>query len=355
MKHEKDALRNVDLVLTWGADSRELWERSGMAEGVPVHASGNPRIDMLLRQLRPYHQSAIDSIRKRFGDFVLFNSNFGTVNNRVTGAERFNLAKWVDEKEVEAQAAGFLGHKRATYEHFRLLMPKLADAIAPRILVIRPHPAEDHAPWNEIAVSHDNVRVVFEGSVVPWIAAAKVLIHNGCTSAVEAAIAGTPVISYRPVTNDKFDNALPNSAGTECFSEGEAIGNIRKVLERGAQPLTARQTEMLHHFIAFEDGKLSSDVICDALEQHAIGRMADRKIGFGTWLRVYLKHRGKRLSRYIKALKARDVKREDYRKLKFSGLDADIANERIAVLRRTLSRFGDIRAHAVAKDILELR
>ncbi len=354
MKHEKDALKHVDLLLTWGEDSRALWDKAGIAKGVPIRTSGNPRVDMLLPELRGYHQQAIDDIRQRFGAFVLFNSNFGTVNNRVTGAERFNLAKWVDEKETDVLAKEFLTHKRAIFEHFRYLIPAVAKAIAPTILVVRPHPAEDHGVWNEIAAAHDNIRVVFEGSVVPWITAAKVLIHNGCTSAVEAALAGTPVISYRPITSEKLDNALPNSAGVECFSEAEVIRNVQGVLAGKSQPLTVQQLSMLHHFIAFEAGRLSTDVICDVLETQGIGALPRRRVSFVTRIMVSLRHRAKQMSRQIKQKKAGNSKRDDYRKLKFSSLSADMVNERILVLSRVLSRFEGISAREAGPDRVEL-
>ncbi|MCZ6499176.1 MAG: hypothetical protein O6844_01625, partial [Gammaproteobacteria bacterium] len=40
MKHEKDALKNVDLVLTWGADNTALWQNSDLLDGIHADPVG---------------------------------------------------------------------------------------------------------------------------------------------------------------------------------------------------------------------------------------------------------------------------------------------------------------------------
>lgn len=355
LKHEKDAMKNVDLLLTWGDDSRDLWRRSGMLHGVTAESVGNPRVDMLLPRLRAYHDDDIASIRGRFGDFVLFNSNFGTVNNTVTGSERFNLAQKIEGGEMEKDAAEYLGHKRAIFEGFRAVMPKLAAAIVPRNLVIRPHPAEDHTAWKEAVAGIANAHVVFEGSVVAWIAAARVLIHNGCTSAVEAAIEGTTVLTYRPATSERFDNPLPNSIGIECFSEAELLANVGTVFDRGEVPLTAAQQEFLHRFITFDGTNLSSDAVMEALDRNAIGLASKRHVSFAKWLKAYVQHQRQLMPQRLKKLMPGNSSRREYKRLKFSGLGQDMVNGRIGRLQRTLSRFSGITARDIGKDLIELK
>ena len=66
------------------------------------------------------------------------------------------------------------------------------DKSCPQI-IIRPHPAEDHMEWNKIAKNFDNIKVIYEGSIIPWIYAAKALLHRGCASSVQAYMAGIPI------------------------------------------------------------------------------------------------------------------------------------------------------------------
>lgn len=353
MKHDSDALKNVDLLLTWGQDSREMWQRSGMLDGLRVETVGNPRVDMLLPQLRQYHQETVDDIERRYGDFVLFNSNFGTVNHKATGGVQFKLANRAKGQEVKKDAASFLIHKRALFDRFRLLVPKLAAAIAPRNLIIRPHPTEDHAPWMKAAANCPNVHVIFEGSVVPWIAAARVLIHNGCTSAIEAAIKGTSVVTYRPVTSSRFDNPLPNSMGEECFTDAAALEGIVKILNEGGVPLAPEKLGILRSHIDFGEHKLSSDTIFEAIERAVIGRVSPGKAPLGRWLAVYLQYQRRLLPKRLSSLSL-GSRRNAYRRQKFSGLTEAMVNLRLARLQKSLNRFSGIGTRQIARDIIEL-
>ncbi len=172
MKHEKGALDRVSLLLAWGEDDAELWRKSGRIERERIVATGNPRIDMLRRDLRAFHQPEIDSIRERFGDYVLLNTNFATVNHYVPWSSTLKLAKSVTDERIIDKTSAFLNHKQALFERFLLLVPKIAQAIAPLRLVVRPHPSERHEPWLDAISKSPNASVVFEGSVVPWIAGA---------------------------------------------------------------------------------------------------------------------------------------------------------------------------------------
>jgi len=354
MKHDQDALKNVDLLLTWGEDSREMWLRSGMLNGLRTEAVGNPRVDMLMPRLRHYHQETIDGIRLRYGDFVLFNSNFGTVNHKVTGGVQFKLARRAKGQEVKKDAAEFLIHKRALFDRFCVLIPKLAASIAPRNLVIRPHPTENHDPWKKAAAGCANVHVVFEDSVVPWIAAARVLIHNGCTSAVEAAIKGTSVVTYRPVTSLRFDNPLPNAMGEQCVTDETALAAVAKALDGSGQAkLTAEKLNILRRHVDFGENKLSSDAIFDAIESSTIGLAPAFKVPLLEWFVVYLKYQRRLLPKRVQQLSL-GSRRNAYRKQKFSGLTHDMVNIRLARLQKSLNRFSSIGARQIGKDIIEL-
>ncbi len=236
----------------------------------------------------------------------------------------------------------------------RGLVPQVAAAIAPRHLVIRPHPSEEHATWRELASALANVSVEFEGSVVPWIAGARVLIHNGCTSAVEAAVEGTAVLSYRPVTSERYDNPLPNAVGTECFSDEALLEALARVLESEPAPLTGSQQALLARHITFGDTGLCCDAIMDAIERRSIGQECEDRTPLGVWLKIFAENQRRLLKQRIKRFSSKGKARAAYRAHKFPGLTADIANERIARFRVALSRFGDLRAREIRRDVLEI-
>jgi len=353
-KHKKDALKNVDLVLTWGASNSALWQNSDLLGSVHADPVGNPRIDMLLPRLRAFHEPEVAEIRARFGDYVLVNTNFATVNNVISGTNRLNLADWVPAEEAAKEAGGLLAHKRKLFEAFKALLPKVAAAIAPRRLVIRPHPSEDHGPWEDLAAGLDNADVVFEGSVVPWLAGARVLIHNGCTTGVEAAVCGTPVLTYRPVTSEEFDNPLPNSVGIECFSDDELLGALDRTLSTEHHALTEPQKAMLARHIAFDDSRLCCDAILDAIEHRSVGLMSGARVPLATRLSITAAYQKNRFRQWAKSFTSKGKARAAYRAHKFPGLTPEIADERIARFRETLSRFDGLHAVQLSENIVTL-
>ena len=355
MKHEKQAFADVSLVLAWGEDDAELWRRSGQVEPERVAVTGNPRIDVLRRELRAFHAPEIDCIRERFGDYVLVNTNFATINHFIPRRSTLVLAGWANDEQDGGQRTGFLGHKQAIFERFLSLVPKMAEAIAPLRLVVRPHPSESNEPWLDAVSGSPNASVVFEGSVVPWIAGARALVHNGCTSAVESAVIGTTVLSYRPVRSTAYDNPLPNGVGIECFDDEGLIRTLREVLDHGPRPLTPEQSDLLAHHLASVSGPLSCDRILDALERLPPARAGAAAPGHLEWGRRYLGVQWRQASQRLRrALKKGGRTRSAYADRLFPQTTPDYLNDRIDRFRRALDRFHGCRARRLDANLFAI-
>ncbi len=355
MKHERNAFDKVSRLLTWGDDDAELWKRSQRIEPGRIIVTGNPRMDMLRHDLRAFHQPEIGSIRDRFGDYVLLNTNFPTVNHFVAERSTLIFADSVGVEQVAEQKSEFLDHKRALFERFLSLVPKIAQAIAPLRLIVRPHPSERHEPWLSAISNSPNASVVSEGSVVPWLAGARALVHNGCTSAVESAVLGTTVLSYRPVQSDVFDNPLPNGLGTECFDDDTLLRALQELLANGPRPLTPDQSKMLEHHIAATSGKLSCERIIDALDQLPVCGEGQGEPGYFEWLKRHVELHWRLQSRRIgETLSASGRTRLAYIDRKVSRMTLQYLNDRIARFQMALGRFEGRRSKRVASNLFAI-
>ena len=56
------------------------------------------------------------------------------------------------------------------------------------MIIVRPHPAEDHKVWLEKTSDLKKTKVVYQGEITPWLLASKGLLHRGCTTAIQASI-----------------------------------------------------------------------------------------------------------------------------------------------------------------------
>lgn len=80
--------------------------------------------------------------------------------------------------------------------------------------VVRPHPAENDSLYKMFF--KDNNRVIISNSftAVEWSKKAYCTIHDGCTTGVEAYLAGCKVINYREQFKENMAiNIIPNSVG----------------------------------------------------------------------------------------------------------------------------------------------
>jgi surface carbohydrate biosynthesis protein len=118
-------------------------------------------------------------------------------------------------------AEGLRDYKQAVFEDIKGLIPNLEKAFPDHTIVVRPHRTEDPRIYHEIASKCTRVRVTNEGNVIPWLRAAGALVHNSCTTGVEAYMMGVPAVTYMETRNEYYDDGyyrLPNSVSYRCFN-----------------------------------------------------------------------------------------------------------------------------------------
>lgn len=343
MKHHQDALENVELLMSWGQSDQHLWHSSSLKRMAPAIAVGNPRVDMLRPLLKGYFESEVASIASRFGDYVLINTNFPTVNNYLTRGESFALAAKTERAADEKKK--FLAYKRRVFERFKDMVPALAKAIFPRNLVIRPHPSEMHEPWLEAAKGLTNVHIVFEGSVVPWLMGAGALVHNGCTSGIEYALLGRMALSYRSETPEDYEDSLANKLSLSCFTK-ETL--LEALTERRLQ-LSEEQQKLLKQHIEIQDSRLCCEAMIDAIEN---GHLPEKAPGLdlaGLWSAGMA-----RIHAFFQPSRKKREGKTDYRRHMFPSITTDYVDERILRFQRCLGRFQGMRSKRIAARAFEI-
>jgi surface carbohydrate biosynthesis protein len=358
-------LQYVSELLAWGRDNVELWRKSPHYTGVPIHEVGNPRMDLLRPELRSFAEDDVCSIRKQFGKFVLINTNFSMVNGFF---DTFNVFKKPASPGTRAElgaagigttpefAAGYAAHKQGLFEAFKGLLPALSQRFPEQMFVLRPHPGENREPWYSAARSLPNVRVVHEGNIVPWLLACEVLVHNGCTTAVEAAVMDTPSITFRPRKSQPFDCDLPNGLSHEATSVDELCETLHSLLrgELGCAAPTRAPRPLVEYLTAL-DGPFASERIVDALETSDALRGGLHRPPLGDYLRGYWAATQRSfVKRFIKAKISGHRNNPAFQRHRFQGVSIDELRDRIARFGRALGRFEGVRAERVAEDIFRI-
>jgi surface carbohydrate biosynthesis protein len=261
-------LNAPELLLAWGDENAAAWREHPDYRGTPIAVTGNPRSDLLAPTLRGYFDDEVAAIRARHGQFLLINTNFSRVNH-VQPRQNRHL-KWLREQRPDDPKGGFAAHKHALYLSFRAMLPQLAKSLAPVPILIRPHPSERVDTWREIARGLDNVAVDHTGNVAAWLLAANGLVHNGCTTAVEAYQLGRPALAYMPIRSSAYDHPFPNGVSQQ-IDDVEALVKAADSCVRDAtgafteQATAARQQLMAQHLAGFGTESLAAGRVLDAL------------------------------------------------------------------------------------------
>ncbi len=355
MMLDAETFNRPRLLYAWGESNADLWRKFKGYRGSPIIETGNPRIDLLRPELKEFYAGEARLLRQRFDEYVLVSTNFSMVNHFIPDHVRFRTAKGTDVARKEALKSGLVRHKRKIFEAFRELLPALADAIAPVNLVVRFHPSENAGVWTTAAAGRKNVHVTNEGAIAPWLMAAKALIQNGCTSAVEAAIIGTPALAYRPQISDDYEVELPNRVSVDCRTANDVISALQRILN-GTPPLAggslAAGRFLLRHHISSLDGPLACERILDSLDAHADLLAAPRDNRLQQRLAGLAGHYRRRVIRAFTTRLSRSKSSADYTSHKFPGITEEMVAGCIERLRRIFPQLPALKHHWLTQDII---
>ena len=87
---------------------------------------------------------------------------------------------------------------RQLFEAYMSAIDQMAARFPNLKFLVRPHPLEEPETWRDHFKDTPNVAVQSGGSVIPWLIAARCVVHSACTTGIEAYILNRPVTEYHP-------------------------------------------------------------------------------------------------------------------------------------------------------------
>ena len=290
------AMAQVTRLFAWGEDNAELWRQyPRVPSNAVIEVTGNPRNDLLRPELHAYYKGEVEKIRETCGNFILVNTNFNHVNAFTPVQNLFQPVQEPGQIPEFGRAArgmsreyaeGLRDHKLSIFKDFQRMIPALAKAFPDFTLVVRPHPTENPQVYHDIASGCERVIVTNEGNVVPWLLATRALVHNSCTTGVEAYMMRVPAITYRASINEAYDFGfyrLPNLISHTCFNLTELQETLKQILNGEMGPADGRDRQQLaEHYLAAQSGPLACERMMDALEAIADAQAQQRPPGISS-------------------------------------------------------------------------
>ncbi len=363
------AIRHLSCLFAWGQDNADLWRQyPDLPEDLPIYITGNPRGDMLRPEMQGYFSQDAEALREKYGEFFLINTNFSNVNAfypnqnlffpceaSVTGAA-FGLAAVGMTREF---AQGLHNHKKAIFESFQRLIPELERALPGIKIVVRPHPTENPRIYHQIASRCKRVSVLNQGNVIPWLMAARGVIHNGCTTGIEAYIMRVPAVTYQAEGIREYDEGfylLPNRLSHQCFDLEELLSTLKRVLsgELGAADGEERKG-LMKRYLSAMDGPLASRRMVDVIESMVESWGKQTKPPFGRRLRGRYLAAKRRTKKRIKSYLPESKYRPEFQRHRYPGLSLDEMRTRIARFQDLIGDTGELVVERLSQYIFRIR
>ncbi|MFG6118357.1 MULTISPECIES: surface carbohydrate biosynthesis protein [Thalassobacillus] len=215
---QKEVLKMITKEFCWGHNQCEVIGNAYPSQKKKCHIVGNPRFDLLHPKFHNLYLQDADRIKEKYGAFILVNTRFPLYNG--------------SQGKREDDSNPFLLYIKQLYISFIEMVKGLAVAFPHHQIIVRPHPAENTDPYEEAFSMLNNVNVIFEGNIIKWLMAAKAIVHNDCTSSIEAYLLEKPIVTYIPVTFKVMDMKLPNELGIKAVKINDVISIIESILNR---------------------------------------------------------------------------------------------------------------------------
>ncbi|WP_180271524.1 surface carbohydrate biosynthesis protein [Fredinandcohnia onubensis] len=256
MRH--DLLTYVDQEYCWGKFQEEIITNSYPQFREKCHIVGNPRFDLLKEKFHSLYKDSADKIQENYGDFILINTRF-PIYNHYTGLRNTKLNPGIQ-------------YMKNLFESFLTMITELAEEFPAMNIVIRPHPGESFSTYKQQLSNYKNIHVIHEGNVINWLLASRVVIHNGCTTGIEAFLLRKPVIAYLPFTCDSYDVELPNKLSVVAYNTSEIIDFVQLYSSSSGTytPHNPTANTYLSYFYGVMDDRYSYEKIIRLLNQITI-------------------------------------------------------------------------------------
>jgi surface carbohydrate biosynthesis protein len=263
------SIGQASAVFGWGSNDTDTLKKIYSKNSQKIHKTGSPRADLWKSFFIDYWTNPKETPSK---SFLLVSSNILSTSNQLfheivksqSNAGYFQRNPKLFKKLFYERAEDF----KKVYE-FIDAIKYLAKNNNGYDIVLRPHPSENMNTWKIFLQDIPNVHIIREGSITAWVKNAFAIMHNGCTTSIEATISGKPVLTYSPFQME-YDHKLANSLGYNIKSKEELLIKVNELFNsekiREKKKVEVKISEVLSKKLYIDDNELAAEKILKVWE-----------------------------------------------------------------------------------------
>ncbi len=340
IRYSEQTVKDSAAIFGWGPEDVDTLKQVYPKHSLKIHKTGSPRVDLWKSNLSKYW-GVPQGVPKR--PFLLVNSNMSYANFEEPFRDLISRDRmggyFQRDPDKFMRNFGFIAENYQTIAAFIEAIKYLSEFNNGYDIVLRPHPTESIENWKVYLEGIPNVHVIREGSVTPWIKNAFAVMHNGCTTALETTVSGTPLLSYVPFKQEyNFD--LANELGFRIENKEELLRKVNTLFDvqqsNNKNDLSKVLPEQVSKKIYIDNSELAADKMIKIWESLANTNNISSKSSNWTmfkWLLKIMKINGKIGKIFKIILKGNFKQKLNY---KFPPLDSQDIRERFDRMQSVL-------------------
>jgi surface carbohydrate biosynthesis protein len=231
LRYSAETLEQASAVMFWGPHDYGHMKKAYPQFQDKFHMTGNPRADLWRPDFAPVYDVKLP-VKK---PYILFVSNLGSIfgktplDDYISSMRNGYFKGPYDEQEFWYYK--WFANGAMLGAEYVLAVRRLALEYPEATIVVRPHPTEKPSVWRNLIGDFNNVVIAHEGSATPWLRNASVMVHNGCTTSMEATKSGIPVLTYAPIDSHDEEHFFPNQLGERVTSLDQLVASVGQHLK----------------------------------------------------------------------------------------------------------------------------
>tara|TARA_B100001059_G_C17821301_1_gene578454 strand:+ start:987 stop:2321 length:1335 start_codon:yes stop_codon:yes gene_type:complete len=223
-----ETIKIIDYFLCWGKRDFNFLRKKFKNLKHKIINFGSPKLDAMHKNFQINKE--VLKKNKITKKFILLSYNFSPFYYKTFDTRSFEFSELLKNKFKNYYKELFYSES----ENFKLThdFTELADFLdknqSEYQVVIRPHPNFDIEAFKHLMkYINKNIIVCNRGDLLEYTKNCSVLIHNSCSSSVDAAIIGKQLICYKSRDKKYFTSSYLNSLGIKCENHFEVLKVIK--------------------------------------------------------------------------------------------------------------------------------
>lgn len=229
-RYSNELVEQSTAIFGWGDEDVDSLKQIYPKYSSKIYKTGSPRVDLWKSQ---FSKNWILPSSAPSRPYLLISSNLHTANFAKPFYEwggffpyqlKENISYYKNNPESFKKQFSKLSEDNLKLASFVEAIHFLANSKNDYDIILRPHPLENIDTWKVYLRGVPNVHVIRDGNISPWVNHAFAIMHNSCTTAIEATVSGKEVITYIPFVQNNSWGEVANELG-HCTKTLEELSN----------------------------------------------------------------------------------------------------------------------------------